>query len=226
MNASRNRPGRLASLDNVFSRPRYPKRSAILREIGRVDGERARGSVVTEFSQETQSGENFRQWPRLVASRVFLVSAVLYCIWMLVDLIAYVFAIGPLGLVLMLSALPARGIMIIMAFAVAKPVREGRYLGAAIALAVYMFVASIAVAILTYNARELQTPGVIILVRYGLAVMLALVALAGVWCTIAAYRDVRSAPTTPSPEPTPDADADTEDTSVAARDIDIVEPSD
>ncbi|MCP4375806.1 MAG: hypothetical protein GY794_06485 [bacterium] len=166
---------------------------------------------MTESSQEIETPENLRQWPRLVASRVFLISGGLYCIWMLVDLTGLVFAMGPLGLVFVLTALPGRGILTIATFAAAKTVREGRYLGASIALAVYMFWVNAIFAIVTSNARGPQALSVVIFADYSLAVILTLLALTAMWCTIAAYRDVRKAETTAPPEPTPEMNAAPED---------------
>jgi hypothetical protein len=137
-----------------------------------------------------------RNWPRAIASRVFLIAGILCCVWILVNIITLIVTMGPIGLVFVLLVLPYRGGLALACFALARTVPNGRYLGAAIALATCMLWSSA-----IFMLSILLDPGpaahiAAFAINYTLSASLILLALTAMWCTIAAYKDVRQTQTT------------------------------
>ena len=139
---------------------------------------------------QTEPGAGGR--PAQTAAQVFLISGILYCVWMVLDIVMVVLALGPVGLVFGLTALPNRGILIVMCFAAARTVGKGRYLSAAIALAGYALLTNIVLAILTLTAFEGITHIAVFAISVALSVSLCLLSLIAMHTSIAAYRAARA----------------------------------
>jgi len=157
-----------------------------------------------ENGQPDQLDSSVRHRSAQTAARVFLISGILYCLWMTLDIVTAVMALGPLGLVFGLTALPTRGVLIIGCFAVARTIGNRKYHGAAIALAGYALLNNVVLMIITLVTDEETMHIAVFVVSVVLAAALCLLSLIAIWSSVAAYRNLHAEQSTVEPDSRPE----------------------
>jgi hypothetical protein len=138
------------------------------------------------------------------AARVFFISGILYCLWMVLDIVMVVLALGPVGLVFGLTALPNRGILIIMCFAAARTAANGRYLSAAIALSGYALLTNVVLLIITLTTVSETPHPAVFATSVALSAALCVLSLIAMRSSISAYRNLRAEQSTTESDSRPE----------------------